>query len=67
MTDKLLEHYKVETTQYMDTYGNILWSEPIVFKRLWLVGQTFIQDFVKYKVIRVAIAGELQIVNVEIV
>lgn len=67
MIEKLLEHYKVETTQYMDAYGNILWSEPMVFKRLWLVGQTFIENYIKYKVIRVAIAGKFQFVNVEIV
>ena len=60
-------HYKVKTTRYLDIYGNILWSEPMVFKRLWMVGQTFIENYIQYKVIRVAITGTLQIVNVEVV
>ena len=51
----------------MDVYGNILWSEPMVFKRLWIVGQTFIENYIKYKIVRVAITGTVQIANVEIV
>lgn len=60
-------HYKVETTRYLDIYENVLWSEPMVFKRLWMIGQTFIENYIKYKIVRVAISGKFQIVNVEIV
>ena len=66
MTKPMITKYKVGTTQYMDIYGNMLWSEPMTFKRLWLVGQTFIENYIKYKVVRVAVSGKVQIVNVEV-
>lgn len=67
MTKTIITKYKVETILFTDVYGNTLWTEPMRFKRMWKVGQTFIENFIKYKVVRVAVVDKTQIVNVEIV
>ena len=67
MTESTTTRYKVESTQYTDVYGNILWAEPMMFNRLWKVNQTFIYDFIEYRVVRVAVVDKTQVVNVEVV
>lgn len=59
-------NYDVKITQYSDVYGNTLWTEPMMFIRLWKVNQTFIYDFIEYRVVRVAVIDKTQIVNVEL-
>jgi len=59
--------YNVQTTAYMDVYGNTLWTEPMSAKRLWKVGQTFIEDYIQYRIVRMAVSGNTQVVNIEVV
>ncbi len=56
--------YKIDRVEFRDIQGVFLWEEPMVFKRLYSVGQTFIEDFATYRVKRVAVMGPVQIVNV---
>ena len=55
--------YHIDKIDYRDIYGNLLWSEDMVFRRLYAVGQDFISDSKRYVVKRVAIADNVQIVN----
>ncbi len=65
-TEKEIKNeYHIERIDYRDIYGNLLWSEKMIFKCLYAIGQTFIYDHVEYIVKRVAVADDTQHVNIE--
>lgn len=57
--------YKIEKIHYRDIYGNLLWEEPMVFRRLYSVGQDFIINSITYIVRRVAVVDNIQHLNIE--
>jgi hypothetical protein len=59
--------YHIAEIHYRDIYGNLLWKDPMIFSRLHAVGEDFVNDYVKYVVRRVAVADDVQHVNVEVV
>ena len=54
---------KIDVTIYCDYNGVPLWSEAMIFRRLHAVNEKLIHDSKEYVVRRVAIIGNLQIVN----
>lgn len=56
--------YDVKRVHYRDRYGKLLWSEKMDTGRLYAVGQTFVVKSVEYEVLRVAVANDIQHVNV---
>ncbi len=56
----------IKEIHYRDIEGSLLWTEPMVYKRLWSVGQDFIEDHKEYLVKRVSLAGGIQHVNIVI-
>lgn len=57
--------YNIKEVHYRDVYGNLIWKDEIVFRRLWGVGNELIHDSKKYIVRRVAVADSVQHVNIE--
>lgn len=57
--------YKVGKIHYRDVYGKLLWEEPMIFSRLHAVNEQFIEDSISYAVRRVAVADNIQHVNIE--
>lgn len=55
----------VNEIHYRDMDGALLWKEPMIFSRLFAIGQDFIEDSVRYIVRRVAVADGVQHGNVE--
>lgn len=55
----------VHQSSYYDMDGNLLWTEPMMFKRLDGIGDYLKQNRVEYTVKRVAVAAGVQIVNLE--
>lgn len=55
----------IKEIHYRDMDGKLLFSEPMIFKRLYAVGQSLIEDSTEYEVMRVAIADGVQHVNVK--
>ena len=64
MDPKEINKYRVEKTVYTDLYGNLIFEEPTIFRRLHAVGETFTENFIRYEVKRVAVFGVTQIVNI---
>lgn len=60
-----MDKYNVRVIHYRDMYGEFLWKEPMIFKRLFAVGNSLVEDSVEYIVKRVAIADDIQHVNIE--
>ena len=56
-------NYKIDVIHYRDEFGNLLYKEPMIFKRLHGVDEEVVMNYVKYKVIRVAVADNVQHVN----
>ena len=56
--------YDIKETHYRDIYGKLLWTEPMIFSRLYAVGQEFIENSQTYTVARVAVADNVQHVNI---
>ena len=56
---------RINVTIYCDYGGIPLWSEPMIFNKLHAVGESMIVKSIGYTVRRVAILGNLQIVNFE--
>lgn len=50
---------------YRDMTGALIWSDKMVFRRLWRVGQSFTANSTSWVVRRVALADGTQHVNVE--
>ncbi len=57
--------YKIETIHYRDVYGNLLFEEPMIFKRLHGIGETLVMDYKEYEVTRVAVAETVQHINMK--
>lgn len=57
--------YEVKKTMFTDIHGKKLWEEHGSFSKLYAVGQTLIANNITFRVKRVAILNNLQIVNVE--
>lgn len=55
----------VQQSSYFDMQGNLIWSEPMRFSRMDGIGDVLIYDKIEYRVRRVALAGCVQIVNLE--
>lgn len=55
---------EVREIHYGDMDGILLWTEPMIYKRLWSVGQNFITDHKEYLVKRVSLADGIQQVNI---
>jgi len=56
--------YKIDTIHYRDIYGKLLWSEPMIYKNLFESGEELINKSSSYVVKRVAIAENIQHVNI---
>jgi len=56
-------HYNITDIHYRDMYGNLLWQEKMMFNRLFALDQDIFQDGVHYVVKRVAVADNVQHVN----
>ncbi len=54
---------KINRIHYRDATGKLLWSEPMRFKRLWDVGAVLMENYRHYRVLRVALANDVQHVN----
>lgn len=57
--------FDVKESSYYDMEGNLLWTEPMRFSRLDGVGDLIIESGVHYHVRRVAVAGSVQVVNLQ--
>jgi hypothetical protein len=56
--------YNIKEIHYRNIYGKLLWKEPMIFRRLYAVGQDFIENYKKFIVVRVAVADDVQHVNI---
>jgi hypothetical protein len=56
--------YKIDTIHYRDIYGKLLWSEPMIFKRLFGPGQDIVENKVRYFIKRVAVVDNIQHLNI---
>lgn len=59
--------YNITEVHYRDIYGKLIWKDNIVFRSLWGVGNELVHDSKNYIVRRVAVADEIQHVNIELV
>lgn len=60
--------YDIRINHFRDIYGKLLWVDPVQEEhRLFIAGEEFILDAVKYKVERIAVAENTQHINVSIV
>lgn len=57
--------YKITEIHYRDIYGNLLWKEKMIFSHLHAVGETIVENYILYRVRRVAVADDIQHVNIE--
>jgi hypothetical protein len=55
--------YNITKIRYTDRYGALLWEEPMALSRLYAVGQDLTHEYVRYIVLRVAVDGETEVVN----
>ena len=60
-----MTEYNIDKIHYRDIYGDLLWEEPMIHERLHAVGEKFIYFSIEYIVRRVAVADNIQHVNVE--
>ena len=57
--------YAVTEIYYRNIRGDVLWTTPMMFKRLHGVGEELVWGHMRYIVKRVAVADNIQHVNVE--
>ncbi len=57
--------YKIDEIHYRNMFGQLLWKEKMIFMRLYAIDDEFIEDYKTYVVKRVAIADNVQHVNIE--
>lgn len=55
----------IKQIDYRDEKRKLLWSEPMIYRRLFGVGQIIIENYLRYKVKRVAIVDGIQHLNLE--
>lgn len=60
----MAEQYTVERTHVRDLSGRLLFEKPMMLSRLHAIGEVFVHDKVGYVVKRVAVADDVQHVNV---
>lgn len=56
----------IDTIHYRDEFGRLIAEEPMIFSRLHDVDETLVLDSVKYRVVRVALASNVQHVNMRV-
>ena len=61
MTNRDAPH--VTRCDYRDLHGKLIWTEPMVMARMDAIGDVIIHERVHYRVMRVALADEVQHVN----
>ena len=61
-----MKEYKIDKIHYRDLYGNFLWSERMIFKRLYSVGQTFRANGKDWLVKRIAVVNKIQHLNINV-
>ena len=59
--------YNITEIHYRDIYGNLIWKDEIIFRSLWGIGNEIIHDYKRYIVRRVAVADNIQHVNIELI
>jgi len=57
--------YHITEIHYRDIYGSLLWKDKMIFSRLHGVGEEMVEKSVHYIVKRVAVADDVQHVNIE--
>lgn len=57
--------YKIDEIHYRNIFGQLLWKEKMIFSRLHGIGEELIADCKTYIVKRVAVADNVQHVNIE--
>lgn len=60
-----MDKYNVTRIHYRDLYGKLLWKSDMVFKKLYGIGDIFIDNYIAYEVIRIAVVNNIQHVNIE--
>jgi len=58
--------YNIDTIHYRNIFGHFLFQTPMVFKRLHGVGEEICEKGVWYLIRRVAVADNIQHVNLEL-
>lgn len=56
--------YHLTDIHYRDKFGALLWTAPMIFKRLHRKNEVFLHDYKPYKVLRVAVADNIVHVNI---
>lgn len=54
----------IDKISYHDGDGRFLWEEPMVFTKLWGIGDMLVNKHIPYEVLRVAVANDVQYVNI---
>ena len=57
---------KIKEIHYRDVSGKLIWKDKMVFRRPWGVGNDLVYDSKRYIVRGVAVADEVQYVNIEL-
>ena len=57
-----MSKYKIDIIHYRDIYGKYLWEEPMIFRRLYHIGQDLVSNSITYIVKRVAIVDNILII-----
>ena len=58
---------EIKRIHYRDVDGTLLWSDRMIFSRLHGVGEEMRKDGIDWRVRRVAVANDVQHVNLELV
>jgi hypothetical protein len=56
---------EIKTTRFYDMDGKYAFQEKFTFKRLYAVGDVIVEKNVEYQIKRVAVAGTVQVVNIQ--
>ncbi len=57
--------YKIDEIHYRNMFGKLLWKEKMVFVRLYAIDDEFVEDYKTYVIKRIAVADNVQHVNIE--
>ena len=58
--------YKIDEIHYRNIFGQLLWREKMIFSRLHAIDEELVEDHKTYIVKRVAVADNVQHVNVQV-
>jgi hypothetical protein len=56
----MIEERKINTIRYFDENGLLLFDEPMIFSRLFKIGDDIIENRVLYRVIAVVVRDDVQ-------